>query len=151
LKTGFLTGFLISLFFTNSIAAQSCSCDQFHTKLFSLYDGKNLRLRVCGEELDRYQKDKIISEFFVTDCRKDSMLLNTIHDEGDAFLLQPVKNGFSITLIALPFDKNDKTPAFFDSFFFYIKNGRIQTREKKLNSKPIIQYLKKFLKYQEIK
>ncbi len=131
--------------------AQTCNCDQYHRKIYSLYNGKTLQLRVCGELVDSYNRDKVITEFFIMDCRQDTMVENQIHNEGQVFLLKPLNQGFSIISIDVPADEKDPIPQKFQSITWYTINGKLKVRNEEIPSKPIVQYLKKFKEYQKIK
>ncbi len=141
----------VTAFFVITTNAQTCSCDYYHTKIYSLYNAKILQLRVCGDLIDFYKQDKVITEFFITDCRQDTVVNNQIHNEGEAFLLKPLNNGFSVILIDIPLDETDPVPAKFQSLTYYIESNKLKMRNEEIPSKPIIQYLKKFQKYQKIK
>jgi hypothetical protein len=140
-----------TVFFATHLNGQSCKCDYFHKQVYSLYNGKTLHVRICAELLDSYKGDKVITEFFILDCRQDSTLDNQVHNEGQAFLMQPGKNGFSIILIDEPYDKTEPVPATFPSVTYYLVAGKLKIRSKAVPSKPVVEYLKKFKTYQKIK
>jgi len=148
-KFVFISGLLT--FFVTALNAQTCNCDFYHKKVHSLYNEKILQVRVCGELLDLYKQDKVITEFFIVNCRRDTIVNDQIHNEGAAFLLRPGINGFSVTRIDVPADEKDPVPAKFESVTYYIESGKLKTRNEEVLSRPIVQYLKKFKKYQEIK
>jgi hypothetical protein len=140
-----------TVFFVTPSNGQICKCDYFHKSVQSLYNGKILQVRVCAELLDSYKGDKVITEFFISDCSQDSTLDNQMHNEGQAFLMQPGKNGFSVISIDETYDKTEPVPVTFLSVTYYLMAGKLKIRREAVPSKPIIEYLKKFKTYQKIK
>jgi len=106
---------------------------------------------VCGDIIDTYGQDKVIAEFFISDCRDGEMINNQIHNEGQAFLLRPLKIGFTIISIDVPFDEKDPVPSKFPSVTYYVSGNKYRSRVEDVPSKPIITYLKKFKQYQQVK
>ena len=142
---------IVVFFFMSFANAQSCSGDKYHKKIFRLSNGRNIWLQVCGDLLDTYGKDRVVTEFYIADCIADTTVLDTIHDEGDAFLLRPFNNGFSIVLLEMPYEPKDLIPMFFEEWIFKIVNAKLIASQHKVLSKPIVAYLKKFKEYQKIK
>ena len=109
------------------------------------------RVVLMAEILDRYGNDKVITEFLLSDSKADSVIEDEVHNEGDAFLYQPIKNGFTLTLIDEVPDEKGKLPSTFEQHQIIMINQKLKVKEKYILSGPIVNYLKRFKKYQKMK
>lgn len=101
---------------------------------------------------DRYGKEMIVGEFHLRHLNTDSLLMDQLHNEGAAWLLQYENNRLTLTLLDM-MQENGKYehPKQFSQTVIDIKQGVIQMHEKNIEAAPLVLYLKKnFKKLREI-
>ena len=101
---------------------------------------------------DRYGKEMIVSEFLLHHLNTDSLLMDQLHNEGAAWLLQYGNSRLTLTLLDM-MQENGKYvfPKQFTQTIIDIKKGAIQVYEKNIEAAPLVSYLKKnFKKLREL-
>ncbi|HEX2628334.1 MAG TPA: hypothetical protein VHM26_04965 [Chitinophagaceae bacterium] len=101
---------------------------------------------------DRYGKEMIVGEFILQHLNTDSLLMNQLHNEGAAWLLQYGNNRVTLTLLDM-MQENGKYeyPKQFTQTIIDIKQGAIHMYEKNIEAAPLVLYLKKnFKKLREL-
>ena len=101
---------------------------------------------------DRYGKEMIVSEFLLHHLNTDSLLMNQLHNEGAAWLLQYGNSRLTLTLLDMMEENGQYTfQTQFTQTIIGIKNGAIQMYEKNIAAAPLVLYLNKnFKKLREL-
>jgi hypothetical protein len=126
--------------------SQKCSCQPTKEKIFSKkIPGDSLLL--CGYKYDTFGNNKIISEFTLMLCKKDSILLDQMHNEGAAFLYQQIPGGIAITEIDLQIENRKYIyPETFLRIRVVVESGKLGILKNEVKAEPVISYLKKNFK-----
>lgn len=139
------------LIFPFQVSAQKSSTTWPGKERIVLNGSIKNRVVLFAEILDRYGKDKVITEFFLTDSKADSVIEDQVHNEWEAFSYQPIKNGFILTMIDEVPDEKGKLPSTFEQHQIVMINQKLRVTEKFIPSGPMVNYLKKFKKYQKMR
>lgn len=145
-KFAFLVAFFVMISVVHAFS-QSCYCPGSpRQNLYSLSFSKDT-LKLCGFEYDKYNNDKIIGSFVLSQCSVDTLLINTFHDEGSAYLFQKTKDGFTIAQLDLTKENGIfQYPKQFESISVSIINNKPGLKKVYVSAEPIVKYLEKNFK-----
>jgi hypothetical protein len=140
---------LVACIALSSSSYGQCHCQQPKEMIYMQKSAKN-PLYLCGDVLDSFGKDKIISEFIMGNCHDDTLQINQMHNEGASFLFQLTPAGYLLTEIDLSIeDKKYDYPQTYLRMEIVIKDNKATVRETKVKAAPVVSYLRKNFKKTE--
>lgn len=102
---------------------------------------------IVTDVYDRFGKEMLVGEFLLQHLNTDSLLMNQLHNEGGAFLLQYKGTALLLTYLDM-MEENGKYeyPQQFSQTVIDTKNGKFQMTERYVPAAAIVAYLKKNFK-----
>lgn len=140
---------LVACIAISSSSFGQCSCQQPKEMIYLQKSAKNPSY-LCGDVLDKFGKDKIITEFLMGNCYDDTLQMNQMHNEGVSFLFQLTPTGYVLIEIDLEIEnKKYVYPPTYLRMEIVIKNNKATIRESQIKAAPVVAYLRKNFKKTE--